>query len=81
MEEGRIRALAVTEPRRARTMPELPTIGEAVPGFGSVVSWIALFAPANTPKVVVLPEQGVSMDLPSRRYQGPEQRSRRLPKR
>lgn len=47
--EGRLRALAVTSPRRAEAMPELPTVEEAgVPGY-SVVSWFALFAPAATP--------------------------------
>jgi tripartite-type tricarboxylate transporter receptor subunit TctC len=47
--EGRLRALAVTSPRRAEAMPELPTVEEAgVPGY-AVVSWFALFAPAATP--------------------------------
>lgn len=51
--EGRLRALAVTSPRRVTAAPELPTVAEAgVPGY-SVVSWFAVFAPAGTPAPVV----------------------------
>ena len=51
--EGRLRALAVTSPQRAKATPELPTVAEAgVPGYG-VVSWFAIFAPAGTPAPVV----------------------------
>ena len=51
--EGRLRALAVTSPRRVAAAPELPTVAEAgVPGY-SVVSWFAIFAPAGTPAPVV----------------------------
>ncbi len=47
--DGRLRALAVTSPRRAAAAPELPTVAEAgVPGY-AVVSWFAVFAPAGTP--------------------------------
>ena len=51
--EGRLRALAVTSPRRVAAAPDLPTLAEAgVPGY-SVVSWFAIFAPAGTPAPVV----------------------------
>ena len=51
--DGKLRALAVTTPQRARTNPELPTIAEAaLPGF-RYDSWAALFAPAKTPRAVV----------------------------
>jgi len=51
--EGRLRALAVTSPRRAKATPDLPTVAEAgVPGY-AVVSWFAVFAPAGTPASVV----------------------------
>lgn len=51
--EGRLRALAVTSPQRAKATPDIPTVAEAgVPGY-SVVSWFALFAPAGTPAPVV----------------------------
>ena len=51
--DGKLRALAVTTPQRARTNPEIPTIAESgLPGF-RYDSWAALFAPARTPRVVI----------------------------
>ena len=50
---GRLRALAVTSAKRLATMPNVPTIAEsAIPGF-EVVSWQAIFVPANTPAAIV----------------------------
>ena len=49
---GDVRPLAVTTPRRVATAPDLPTIGETVPGF-EAVGWQGLFAPANTPRPIV----------------------------
>jgi tripartite-type tricarboxylate transporter receptor subunit TctC len=50
---GRLRALAVTTPKRAPALPEVPTLGEAgVPGV-VVVNWYGLIAPKGTPKAVV----------------------------
>ena len=45
VKEGRVRALAVTGPRRSALAPELPTLAEAgLPGFQSV-TWFGLYAP------------------------------------
>ena len=50
---GRARALAVTTPKRALAMPEVPTISEAaLPGF-EMLSWFGLLAPAGTPPAIV----------------------------
>ena len=50
---GRLRALAVTPPKRAPALPEVPTLGEAgVPGV-VVVNWYGLVAPKGTPKAVI----------------------------
>jgi tripartite-type tricarboxylate transporter receptor subunit TctC len=50
---GKIRALAVTTPRRSIYAPDLPTIAESgLPGF-DVSTWFGLFAPANTPREAV----------------------------
>jgi tripartite-type tricarboxylate transporter receptor subunit TctC len=49
---GRIRALAVTTAQRSRTMPELPAIGELVPGF-AVPGWSGVWAPGGTPPEIV----------------------------
>ena len=50
---GKARVLAVTTPKRAALMPELPTMIEAgYPGF-EVTSWFGLLAPANTPPAII----------------------------
>ncbi|MEP7181540.1 MAG: tripartite tricarboxylate transporter substrate binding protein [Betaproteobacteria bacterium] len=50
---GRIRALAVTTPRRVPFLADVPTLAEAgVPG-ADVMLWIAMFAPAGTPAEIV----------------------------
>jgi tripartite-type tricarboxylate transporter receptor subunit TctC len=50
---GKVRGLAVTGSKRTALAPETPTVAElAVPGFESL-SWIALYAPANTSPAVV----------------------------
>lgn len=53
IESGRVRALAVTGPKRARAVPQIPTMAEA--GFGKVevTSWWGLFGPAGMPEAVV----------------------------
>ena len=53
MKAGRIRALAVTSPRRNPAVPHLPTMAEAgMPGFESQ-QWFALFGPAALPKDII----------------------------
>ena len=49
---GRLKALAVTTAKRAKAMPELPSIAETLPGF-DVTSWEGMLAPAGTPAEVV----------------------------
>jgi tripartite-type tricarboxylate transporter receptor subunit TctC len=49
----RVRPLAVTTPKRAINLPNLPTMSEAgVPGYAMTL-WIAIYAPAGTPRPVV----------------------------
>jgi len=50
--EGKLRALAVTTAKRSNAAPEIPTVGETIPGF-EATTWFAMFAPANTPRAVV----------------------------
>jgi len=51
-QSGAVRALAVTTPQRSASMPDLPTIGETLPGY-EATAWQGLFAPAGTPRPVV----------------------------
>jgi tripartite-type tricarboxylate transporter receptor subunit TctC len=50
---GKLKALAVTTPQRAPSMPEVPTMNESgLAGF-DVSTWFGVFAPAGTPPAVV----------------------------
>jgi tripartite-type tricarboxylate transporter receptor subunit TctC len=49
---GKIRALGVSSAKRSAAAPEIPTIGETVPGY-EYVQWFAMMAPAGTPPVIV----------------------------
>ena len=49
---GKLRALAVTSVERSKTMPDLPTVAESIPGY-SAESWWGVFAPGGTPRPVV----------------------------
>lgn len=51
LQSGKIRAIAVTTPKRQSMLPDLPTIGETVSGFG-VSNWAGIFVPKNTPAAV-----------------------------
>ena len=49
---GSVRGVAVTTKDRVPVLPDVPTIGETVPGF-DVVSWFAFWLPAKTPPDIV----------------------------
>jgi tripartite-type tricarboxylate transporter receptor subunit TctC len=49
---GKLRALGLTTPARMPELPDVPTIGETIPGF-EASGWSGFVAPRNTPKVVV----------------------------
>jgi tripartite-type tricarboxylate transporter receptor subunit TctC len=48
----KVRALATTGVARNPLTPDLPTVGETVPGYEATI-WIGLMAPKGTPKEVV----------------------------
>lgn len=48
---GKVRALGVSSAKRSPFAPEIPAIGETVPGFSGDL-WVALFAVKGTPKDV-----------------------------
>ncbi len=49
---GKLVAVAVTQPSRSKVLPDVPTVGETIPGFG-MKTWFGLFGPARTPPAVV----------------------------
>jgi tripartite-type tricarboxylate transporter receptor subunit TctC len=49
---GKVRALAVTTPKRSEALPDVPTAGEFVPGF-EASTWQGIGAPKNTPAEIV----------------------------
>ncbi len=51
--DGKLRVLASSGPRREPSMPEVPTVAEAgVKGY-EVTSWNGIFAPKGTPREVI----------------------------
>ena len=53
IQDGRLRPLAVTTARRAKSMPDVPTMAEAgVPGY-DFTAWAGIAAPAGTPQPVI----------------------------
>jgi tripartite-type tricarboxylate transporter receptor subunit TctC len=49
---GKLRGLAVTTAMRSEAMPELPTVGEFVPGY-EISAWYGAGAPKGTPTEVI----------------------------
>lgn len=53
LQSGRLRNLAVAEPRRSPMAPEVPTLAEAGVAGAEVGAWHAFFAPRGTPAPIV----------------------------
>ncbi|GAD20592.1 hypothetical protein AVS7_00353 [Acidovorax sp. MR-S7] len=51
IKSGKLRALAVSSAQRSPVLPDVPALGEFVPGYNGTL-WIGLFAPAGVPKDV-----------------------------
>jgi tripartite-type tricarboxylate transporter receptor subunit TctC len=49
---GKLRALAVTTATRSEALPDVPTVGESVPGF-EAGDWLGMGAPRNTPPEII----------------------------
>jgi tripartite-type tricarboxylate transporter receptor subunit TctC len=51
--DGKLRAIAVTGPKRVASLPDIPTIGESgVPGY-ELAAWVGVFVKAKTPPDIV----------------------------
>lgn len=49
---GRLKVLAVTDSKRSSALPDIPTVGETIPGF-AVDNWLGLLGPAGMPKALI----------------------------
>jgi tripartite-type tricarboxylate transporter receptor subunit TctC len=49
---GRLRALAVTTATREKTLPDVPTVGETVPGY-EASAWFGMAVPKGTPRPII----------------------------
>jgi tripartite-type tricarboxylate transporter receptor subunit TctC len=62
VQDGRLRALAVTSLARAPTLPDVPTVAESgVPGY-EAINLLGLIAPARTPPATIA-QLGEAMDV------------------
>ena len=52
IKSGKLKVLAVVNEKRVAALPDVPTVGETIKGFGST-PWYGVFAPAGTPKAIV----------------------------
>ena len=52
IKSGKLKALGVVNEKRLPQLPDVPTIGETIKGFGTT-PWYGLFAPTGTPKAVL----------------------------
>ena len=49
---GKLRALAVTTAARIEVLPDIPTVGDSLPGYAAT-SWVGIGAPKGTPVEIV----------------------------
>ena len=85
VQSGKLRALAVTSPRRSAALPDVPAVAETYKGF-EVYSWVGMVAPAKTPALVLdklstdmtatLRDPEVAKRLSRRRLRGGRRRPR-----
>lgn len=59
---GKLRAIAVSAPKRLQSLPDIPAVAEVVPGF-SVVGWYGLVGPKNLPKPLLGKIHGETLNL------------------
>jgi len=52
VKSGRLKALGVSSEKRLPILPEVPTVGEGIPGY-EVLTWYGVFAPAKTPQPII----------------------------
>lgn len=53
IESGKLKAIAITTPKRSPAMPNLPTVAESGMAGYELTPWFATFAPAGTPPAII----------------------------
>jgi tripartite-type tricarboxylate transporter receptor subunit TctC len=53
---GKLRALAVTSATRSEVLPDIPTVGDFVPGY-EATGWQGVGAPRDTPAEIILKDR------------------------
>jgi tripartite-type tricarboxylate transporter receptor subunit TctC len=53
IKSGKLRALGVLEGQRAKAAPDIPTVGESVPGYALPSTWAGILGPAGLSAPVV----------------------------
>jgi len=57
IKSGRLKALAVLGPKRTALLPDVPTVGETLPGY-ALTNWFGLLVPSSVSKDIVLKING-----------------------
>jgi tripartite-type tricarboxylate transporter receptor subunit TctC len=52
VQEGKLKALGVAEPKRMPQFPNFPAVAETVPGF-EMAPWVGIVAAAGTPQPII----------------------------
>ena len=71
VKSGKLKALAVTSEKRMPLLPDVPTVGEEIPGY-EVNTWYGVFAPANTARNII---EHLNLVL-AKIFAGPDARNR-----
>ena len=53
LKTGRLRPLAVTSAKRSPALPEIPAVGEVIPGYDATTGIYGILVPAQTPKPII----------------------------
>ena len=75
LRDGKVKVLAVTRPKRYDGAPDIPTVGEALPGFNMPVAFFGFFGPPGLPQPVLSRlsgEIGKAMEAPEVREKARE---------
>jgi tripartite-type tricarboxylate transporter receptor subunit TctC len=72
MQAGKVRGLAVLEGRRHPALPDIPTLGESLPGYEMPESWFGFFGPTGLPAPIV---QRLNAEI-ARAYSAPDVKQR-----